>query len=369
MASIDGVQFSAPELAAGVGTQKGASAQIGSFRGEQAVVDNGTSVLGDAAEELCLYVAEQVEHKSLDEREIKAEAPVEDMHIEEIMAYLELAKRFDDPQKLVELAKRLQSPQDNPRELARRESRDPTEQYVLLQYALQDGVKNGASSEVLDNLGEALAELEIDHGPQIRSGLNTIATASEFGADPGEVAAFQSTYHDVVLGEATLAQTLGITLERLSGREGDDFGRGLHGLIKALGQDLAAARPSVDPARLQALVQDLYHLEVAATVMAECRELTANLAARHGCTGVEPLGLMTNLVAVTEEKWVSASRFSGLAAKFGVIDVGAQIAFLSGTRNLMRELPVKVYPDPDTRRSILDAAQEALDRAIDLEES
>jgi type III secretion protein W len=368
MASIDGIQSSAQALAPNSGDQADVPAQTCTFGGEQAVVDNGTSALGDAAEEISLHVEEEVEHLSIDEREVESEPPVEIRDIEEVEAYLELAKRLDDPKELVELAKRMLSGQEDPGQLARREGRDPAEQYMLLQYALHEGIKSGAGDEALENVREALAELEIAHGPEIRSGINTIATASEFGKGRDEVAAFQATYRDVVLGEATLAKTLSLTLERLSGKEGDDFGRGLQGLIKALGQDLAAARPSTDPTRLQSLMQDLYHLEVAATVVSGCKDLAADLAARHGAAGVQPLALMKEMVAMTGEKWVGAARFSGLATSFGISGVAAQIAFLGGTQQLMREMPVQVFTDGDTRRSILDAAQEALDRAIDLEE-
>lgn len=204
----------------------------------------------------------------------------------------------------------MQSGQESPKQLACQETRDPTGQYLLLQYALQDGLKNGTGEEILDTLREALADLEMDHGPQIRSNLNTIGAAGEFGADRESIEAFQTTYRDVVLGEATLAQTLKLVLERLSGKEGEDFGRGLQGLIKALGQDLAAARPSTESNRLQSLVQDLYQLEVTATVVDNCRELGKTLAARHGVTSFPAIDLMKELVGVTGEKWVSASRFS-----------------------------------------------------------
>lgn len=366
---IDGSQSPLSQFSSGSPPPQDMAAQTGTLRGTQVQVeDSATSVLADAAEELVMFAAEKVEHKSLDERKVSADKPIDVMHVEEIMAYLDAAKVTDDPQHLAAIAKRLLSGQENPQELARRESRDPTGQYALLQYALHEGMGNGTSEEILDSLRDALADLEMEHGPQIRSTLNTIGVAAEFGSGAEEIAAFQSTYQDVVLGEATLAQTLALVLDKLSGRDGDDFAHGLHSLIKAMGQDLAAARPSIDATRLQTLVQDLYQLEVTATVVAGCKDLAATLAEKHGCANLQPIALMKELVAVTNEKWVSASRFSGLADKFGIREVGAQIAFHAATRGLLREMPVKVYPDSDVRQSILNAAQEALDHAIDLEE-
>ena len=365
---IDANPSSGLQLNSGPSTPQGSSGGVGTLHGEPVTVEDGTSVLTDAAEELSLYAAERLEHKSLDEREVATETPTELMHIQQIVAYLETAKWLDDPQKLARLAKEMQSGRGDPQQLARRESRDPTQQYMLLQYAAQDGLQNGTPQEIIDGLLDALAELEVQYGPQIRSGLNTLDAASEHAAgNAADMAVFQSTYRDVVLGEATLAQTLGLVLERLSGSEGDQFERGLHGLIKALGQDLASVRPSVEPTRLQALVQDLYHLEVASTVCDGCRELAADLGKRYGVS-VPAAPLMKELVAVTGEKWVSANRFSSLAERFGVRDVTARIAFQTAVRGLLRELPVKVFADGDTRQSVLNAAQEALDLAIELEE-
>jgi type III secretion protein W len=233
---------------------------------------------------------------------------------------------------------------------------------------LADAQKNGLPTDVVERLQDAIADLEMEAGPQIRAGLNSMATAGAHGRDAGEVAAFQSTYRDVVLGDASLAQTLNLVIERLGGPQGEDFSRGLQGLIKALGADLSAARPSTDANRLQALVQDLYQLEVAATVLDGCRELSATLATKHGQSGMEPVALMKDLVTVTGERWVGAARFTAMAERFNLQDVGAQIAFHTATKAMVREMPPKVFPDQEARQAVIDAAQGALDAAIDKEE-
>lgn len=78
--------------------------------------------------------------------------------------------------------------------------------------------------------------------------------------------------------------------------------------------------------------------------------------------------LMRELIEITSEKWVSSLRFTSLADRWGLSDVKARIVFLTGVKSLLRDMPVKVFVDQDTRQSILDAAQEALDDAISLEE-
>lgn len=79
--------------------------------------------------------------------------------------------------------------------------------------------------------------------------------------------------------------------------------------------------------------------------------------------------LMKELVTLTGEKWVSAARFTSLADRWGLQDPTLRVTFLGGVKDILREMPVQVFEDADVRQSILNAAQEALDAAIDNEES
>lgn len=343
--------------------------ETGMWRGEQVVVKDAASELADAAEEISLYHAEKAESKRFEERECRSGRQAGAVaQIEQILGYLEAVNAYEDPQKQADLVKRMQASQSHPREIARQHSRDPGHQYALLQYALHDGEKNGAPADALDELRDAIADLEMEAGPQIRAGLASIGSAAGYARSSQDIAAFQATYQDVVLGDASLSQTFRLAVDRLGGAEGEDLARGLQGLVQALGTDLAAARPSTEPARLQSLVQDLYQLEVAATVLDNCRGLGATLAAKHATPGMRPVELMKELVAVTGEKWVGAPRFTGLAERLGVHATGAQIAFQTGVKFMLRDLPVQVFSDADSRQTVLNASQEALDIAIDKEE-
>jgi type III secretion protein W len=347
---------------------QGTRERTGTLAGEQVRVKDASSMLADGAEEISLHHSDKVESKKISERKLESQGLRELMKIDEIRQYLDAAGQGGDPKRLAELAKRMQSGEQNPRELARQQSREPADQYVLLQHALQDAIENKLAPEVIERLEDALADLELEAGPQIRAGLNSLGTLSELARNPGELEALRSTYRDVVLGDGSLAQTLKLALERLGGTTGAEFQRGLQGLVKALGADLSSARPSTEPNRLQALVQDLYQLEVCATVLDACHELSAKLQEKHGAAPLPAVELMKELVAVTGERWVGGSRFTDLAGRFNLHDTGAQIAFLTSTKAMMRDLPVKVFPDPESRQTVLDATQSALDDAIEKEE-
>ncbi|MBS7777601.1 type III secretion system gatekeeper subunit SctW [Acidovorax sp. CCYZU-2555] len=366
MSRIDTFNTPSFDSSALQGRSGGASqSAVGQFAGQQVQVDEVDSMLSDAAEELGMHHSEKAESKHSSERKKEAVRSLEIMTAEAVSDYLDAAQAFEDPEQLVHLAKRMLSGQGDPARHAREAFQEPTQQFMAMQYALHQGEREGVASDVLEALRESLQDLEMAHGPAIRADINSIATAAQPGASRVDIAQFQATYRDVVLGESSLAATLKMALERFGDK---DFSVGLQRLTQALGQDLAAARPSCEPARLHSLVQDLYHLGVTTTVLEGCKDLRAQLAEKHGITNMEPVVLMRGLVDVSAEKWVSAQRFTSLSENSGARTPEAQIHFLTAVKALLREMPVQVFIDSEQRQSVFGAAQDALDAAIDREE-
>ena len=349
-------------------SRAGGSAQsaVGQLANPQVQVDDGDSTLAKAAEEISLQFAGEVENKHFSERTKEALESPETMSAKAILAYMDAVQACEDPEQLVQLVIRMLSGQGHPAQHARRAfPRNPTLQFMALQYALQMGADEGVAGDVLEGLREALEDLMMAHGPSIRADINTIGVAARAGASHTEIAQFQATYRDVVLGEPSLAGTLKLVL----GRFGDkDFVAGLQRLKQALGQDLSAVRPSCAPARLQSLMKDLSYLAMMDTILNGCRELQAKLATRHGISGMSPVTLMCALVEVSSEKWVSAQRFTVLSQSCGAQAPEPQIHFLTGVKALLHEIPEQVFIDGEQRQSVFSAAQGALDDAIDRED-
>jgi type III secretion protein W len=78
--------------------------------------------------------------------------------------------------------------------------------------------------------------------------------------------------------------------------------------------------------------------------------------------------LLEALTQMTAERSVSPARFGALVAQWAPEDLDQQIQFLTEVKSILRTLPVQVFCDPDSRMSILQAAQTALDALIDREE-
>ena len=137
-----------------------------------------------------------------------------------------------------------------------------------------------------------------------------------------------------------------------------------------MGADIAASRPSTDPRRLQSLIQDLYHLQVATTVLDGARDLAATLQARNQSgSALRPVELMKEMVTLSGEKWVASQRFTQLAERFDLQQTEGKITFQTAVKGMLQQLPVQVFSDSEARQAVLSAAQEALDQAIDEEDA
>ena len=271
-----------------------------------------------------------------------------------------------------ELARSMLKRPERIRELAERLDDDPTAQYLGLLEALEliesgqagqdpNGVAASAAREVLE-------EIFAERGERILADVNTV----EAGARLPRAAAqgLREAYHDAVFGSDSLNGALRHLLDAARDSGGGAGFRDIHAaLLTALGLDMAAARPSTDKARLQSLLSDLYHLEVIGTTVDACDELAKTLQARHSLSPFDGTALTSDLIGLTAERWVDNDHFKRIADRFKVMDpLEATVDFMAGVRNVIKDLPVKVFPTAEGRQALIDAAQGALDYAIDREE-
>lgn len=78
---------------------------------------------------------------------------------------------------------------------------------------------------------------------------------------------------------------------------------------------------------------------------------------------------LLSLIKTVSGSWISASQFERLANELNISEGAETIYFLTGIQHILRELPFKVFTDDATRTAVLDAAQTALDTAIEKEEA
>lgn len=340
-------------------------AKIGTYKGERLVIRSELSKLESAKEEMTFHFSEKVEGEVATKMDVEAEFAIKVMKVDEILAYLKSAQAFQTPGELVALARRLLEGNGSVRNFTTNATSDPTQQYLLLQFSIFEGESSGASTSRIESIREALSELEFESSAAIHAGLNSIDAATQFGVTPNDIALFQSTYRDLVIGNPSLAETLQTLFERFGDRE---FSKGLNSLLKALGNDLSATRPSIDTIRLQLLIEDIYRLEVFNTIIDEASSLGARLARVNHCSKFSPTQYLKELVSITTERWINSGRFTSIPAKFEISEMPTSILLLTQAMRSLSEMPVKVFASLDARRDVLTAAQLALDEIIEAED-
>lgn len=342
-----------------------------------------SSVLNNSQKELTQSLSGRVQEKDLRERKASNADPNPAMGRAQMAAMLASIKKANKPQEaqggnnqLRELAKKIQKNPSKARQMVSEQGGDATTQYLtMLEVAalIREGAASPDPGDVAHQMvREAAAEMLAEHGNTIWADINTFDSAEKLATDSGrahDASAFRSAYRDSVLGAGSLNETLRHLLNANEKGVGTDFERILDTMKQALGQDLAATRPSGDPTRLQAMVSDLFHLKVISTVIDQCATLASTLHERHGIAKFSASGITADLVALSGERWIDAARVGQLASKHGAAEpAAAQVQFIAGTRKALSELPVQVFQSSEARDAVLGAAQGALDRAIDKEE-
>ncbi len=346
--------------------------------------------LTDIAEEITSVLAEKVEDKTLEERNISNYSETKIPDVEEIMGLLREMKDEAAANDIASFAKRLIQTAQSRNSLLqaiRNWSGDPSKQYLALAHALHSS--EGSDKRATEALRDALESTLAQNGPAIRAGLNTVAQAAAFGDTQPAVDLFRTTYRDAVLGEAKLADTLMILIQRF----GNELENGIALLRKALGADLAAATPSRQPEQLHAILEDLYQLTVAITVLQRCRLMVDRLERGYPGAKLEALELMQDIVKWTSESWVINYHAMQLIEKYNLDEYreqqkeqegqnkqedqqedaddsiedsnsDVQISFLNGLMDILRTLPVKIFATPEHRLQAMTAIQQVLDATL-----
>jgi type III secretion protein W len=336
------------------------------FGSEHVLHASDKFTLTKAAEEMSFGFSEKTETKTIRQRNVVAPQRQKILPLAEIENLFRSMKDDRAAQELGQISSRVISSlksNKSPRRFLQERFSDPSKRYLAIAYALGELQQNGGTPHEIERLHDLLAEAEAFEGGAIRAGLNTVEVAAEFGAaEEGD--RFRKVYRDAVIGYESFAATLDGVLTQF-GDEG--FDKGVRLLLKALAADLQAARPSSEPARLHAILQDLFHLKSVSTVLHRCRAMVERMIDAKAVAALNPIALTRDLLHVASETYVCPYHFSDLARKYGIAEGEPQVTFFTGAMGAMRSMPLKAFKNEELRFKAIDAVQTALD-AILLEE-
>lgn len=349
---------------------------VGRLRGQEVIEEkNIASLVQDSLEEIEFQASEQFE--SVDVEEVVVEdlsAQIE----ERIKKRLRLKDKIDgargrlDPVKLRELLQSLRGGDkdggSDPREKVAELFADVTDQYAALDDLQQNLGRGPENDDLRRALKEASDSLWDEHSTDIVAGLNIAPVADRFAhGDIEQFQALREAYREQVKEQPSLAETL----SRLRERFGDEeLASRIKFMVSAAGHDLDALVSSVDKEQLNQVIGDLSRLELISSMRSQTAVVVGRLDKRfHPAVKRNEWDLLQDSVDLMADKWVASGKIEALGDRLAPFDLECRIYFLRELNALFRNVPTKAYESLDVRERLLDASQEALDKAIEREES
>jgi type III secretion protein W len=345
----------------------------GQFRGDRVVqLPSQTSMIEDALEELTETQSEK-EEKDISEREVDEGRLADQLErilalekIKSLMSALKDLRKGDMTRALAQLLRFKNATPRQLQERARQAFKDPSHQYALLS-ALAEALKGGnAPKGQVEAAEKALQGLMEEQGPSIRAGINVTAAAEEASVTGlGDVQGLRDAYRDAVLDYQGIQDAYAALIDRYGAGKLNDA---LAYLKASLAADMAAAGSSIDKTRLNAIIDDIFRLELLSGMLEDCGKLADQVHAWGAHPGLGAADLLKEVIALQQDKWLRPEQVRPLPRKAGLRDIDKEIGFLRELKELMRRIPIKAYEDPGARQRLIEAVQLAMDDAIDREE-
>ena len=354
------------QMATGAAPSAGALA-AGSLMGNAAVqVEDPMSLLADAAEELT-FAADTTDEFELEDRKERERA--EESLAERVKLYQDLMHEAGKAQDIDRLKDSLRAREG--REKAAREALyrfpDPSDAYAALSDALES-LSNDPSVDpaVLEDVRQGLAELEAEHGPRIRSGMQGALAAAGY-ADLDGTDNLRDLYRQTVCDFTDVNAAFAHIHEKY----GDvGFDKAMDFLFNALSNDLATDVPSMETTHLENVHANLEQVRLLQSTHVQCERLLQRWESVHGVAdaALTPMELLGDMVNLRNENFLGAMHIDRIAAKAKAPDIERQVLFLQELLNMTRNLPVRLFDGEQGRMKVLDAVQEAVDNAIQRED-
>ncbi len=242
-----------------------AQRQEGTIKGQTVTVQDASTALANAAEEMTFAASEKVE-KKLSERKAGSKEALKSSAAELADKYVNMMGQSQPSHKLHEFLDGLKkkgekATEQDIREFAQREFSDVSEQFAALAFAEEALKAEEGMGKLAATVGAAKESLLRDAGPAIRAGINIASDVLSFSKQGLEqLEKLRDLYRFAVLGR----QTVSDMYQAIMTRYGESrFPQALDFLIQAAGNDLDAhgLGPSMESAHLETAVNNINYVQ------------------------------------------------------------------------------------------------------------
>lgn len=339
----------------------------GSFMGHAvSQVTTPESLLASAAEELT-FAVDTTDDFELEERKERNKAlQAQD---DRVRMYQELMHEAGKGEQINQLRDGLRARADNQSALdkAREYFPDPSDAWAALKEIAEELKSSGAEPELLKDVEAAIGELEAQEGPAIRSGIQGVLAAQGF-PELGEVDGMRDLYRQTVCEFGAVIDVFSHVMKEYEG----DFQKAMDFLFAALSADIASDVPSMGLSHLESVHGTLGKVRLAQSAYRLCEDVMTRWEGLHhikqGPNGLTSLKLLGEILSLNEKRFLSGVQVESIMNKASAPDIEHEVIFLQELLNASRKFPVALFGDDTGRMKVLDAMQEAVDKAVERED-
>ena len=343
------------------------AAAKGSFMGHAvSQVTTPESLLASAAEELTFAVdtTDEFELEERKERDKKLQS-----QDERVRMYQELMHEAGKSEQINQLRDSLRARADSRRALdkAREYFPDPSDAWAALREIAEELKSSGAEPSQLRDVEESIALLEEQEGPAIRSGVQGALAARGF-PELGSADAMRDLYRHTVCEFGAVIDVFSHVMQEYGG----NFEKAMEVLFSALSADIAADTPSMGASHLESVHGTLGKVRLAQSAYRLCEEVMSRWEGLHGIkqggSGLTPIKLLGETLSLGEKRFIGAMQVEAVMQKASPPDIEYEVIFLQELLTASRKFPSALFGDDQGRMKVLDAMQEAVDKAVERED-
>ena len=339
----------------------------GDFMGNAVThVSSPESLLAEAAEELSFSV-DTTDEFELEDR--KERDRIKKSEEDRVKLYQELMHEAGKGEQINNLRDSLRNRADSRRALdkVREYFPDPSDAWAALRQMQEELRKEGADESLLRDVDAAIAEMEERQGPEIRAGLHGALTAAGF-ADLGGSDEMRDFYRRTVCEFSSVNEVFAHVLEKYGG----NFEEAMNFLFAALSADMASDAPSMGRPHLESIHTSLGKVRLTQSAYRLCETMMDRWSNVHGVRpssgGLTALDLLGSIVDLREKRFLGAGQIEDILARAKAPDIEREVLFLQELLKTTRDFPTALFDDEQGRMKVLDAVQEAVDRAVERED-
>ncbi len=351
--------------------QPGSASEAGSgvFMGIQVSrADSPESLLADAAEELTFSV-DNTEDCELKDR--KEEDKTKKMDLERVRMYQEMMHEAGQAPQLDKLKDSIRAWARNKASgevsrllnAARDAFSDVSDAWAALRECAEDA---SFDAETRDALARAADELEEREGAAVFAGIQGALSSAGF-RDLGSPGEMRSLYRQTVC-DFTSPDDVFAMVQKNYGDGG--FDRAMDFLFSALSSDIASDRPSMGTRHLENVHGNLEKVRLTRSAYILCENMDQRWENVHGVkgSGLNAMSLLGGLLEICRNSYPGAMHFEALLAKAAAPDIEREVLFLQEALDIVRKFPDGIFSGEEGRGRVLDAAQAAVDAAVQRED-